>query len=204
MTLRQTTGRAAVGILLLVALTLGAAAAMTSAQDRDAPATGTADQQPIQVTPDGEASSTDAARDEADGLRVGTYNPQMAFTRYHGMEAYNEFLASLEEEAMQAQQSGDQQKLIELQQRVQRRQNEIVEAFEAELDEALPRVAKDAGVRLIVVDVAFKDDTIRETDLTQQIIELVNADVARDDENGGDENADTEKTEDAPSPQNQP
>ncbi|TVQ59236.1 MAG: hypothetical protein EA379_11495 [Phycisphaerales bacterium] len=111
-------------------------------------------------------------------VRVGTYTPQTAFSQYRGADAINERAERLQIEMQEAQQGGDQQRMMELQsemQQLQMAQQQIVERFFAEVERAVPEVAREAGVSVFAVEIVYTAAELGEPmDLTPQVVERIN------------------------------
>lgn len=108
-------------------------------------------------------------------IRVGTFEPQAAFERYHRAEEMSQQMQELQMQMQQAQQEGDQQRMMELQQQMQQMQNEVIEQFYEDLDRTMPQVAEDAQVQIVAVDVVYTDPSIGDArDLTSEVIAQLN------------------------------
>jgi cell fate (sporulation/competence/biofilm development) regulator YlbF (YheA/YmcA/DUF963 family) len=125
----------------------------------------------------GSATALDHHGDDTNKIRIGTFQPQTAFESYHGAAAMNERMMELQQQMQEAQQQGDQQALMDAQMRMQQLQNEVIEQFYADLEEAMPDVAKEANVKIVAVDVVYTDDSIGEAkDITEHIVKHLNND----------------------------
>jgi len=122
-----------------------------------------------------------AADDAAPSIAVGTFQPQVVFEQYYRTQELFEYVSELQAEAQAAQQAGDQQKLMELQMRFQEREQQLMEVFTAEMDVAVPEVAKAANIDLVAMEIQYAAPHLDEpTDLTEQILARINADAPKD------------------------
>lgn len=113
-------------------------------------------------------------------VRTGTYQPQAVFEQYHRTQKLMELLNELQGEAEVAQREGNQQKMMELQMRFHQGEQEVMNAFMADLDLALPKLASEANVDLIALEIVYSADHVGEpTDLTRQLIQKINADAPK-------------------------
>ncbi len=107
-------------------------------------------------------------------MTIGTYEPQQVFDNYHRTVEFFEYLEQIQAEAMEAQQTGDQDRLMELEMQFQQRQQELMERFEAAVERTMPTVASDQNVQLIALEIVYSSDEIDEKDLTTEILEKLN------------------------------
>lgn len=120
-------------------------------------------------------SQAAATQDDHDTMRLGTYEPQRAFQQYHGMQDFNQQMQRLQQQAQEAQQQGDQQRMMQIQQEMQQLQNQVVEQFHSDVENVIPKVAENAGVQLVAIDIVYAADDLGEPhDLTDQLIQQVN------------------------------
>lgn len=110
-------------------------------------------------------------------LQVGVYNPQQVFEQYPGRQQMMENLASLQQEAEQAIQQENHQKLAELQAQAEQQQRRTVEQFQQDVQEVLPQVAQATGVQLVAMEIIYAAPDVEQQNLTQAIIEQFQADA---------------------------
>ncbi|TVQ53663.1 MAG: hypothetical protein EA377_07575 [Phycisphaerales bacterium] len=125
----------------------------------------------------GIAAGLTLAPDHHDGeskMTIGTYEPQQVFDNYHRTVEFFEYLEQIQAEAMEAQQAGDQDRLMELEMQFQQRQQELMERFEAAVERTMPSVASDQNVKLIALEIVYSADDIDEKDLTTEILDKLN------------------------------
>jgi hypothetical protein len=119
----------------------------------------------------------DADKDAKTGaeLRFGTYEPQVAFQSYYKFPEFNNRLQELQGQLQSAYEAGDQQRAFMLQQQVQAVQHEAVTAFIEDVDRAMPKIAAEADVQLIVLEVVYVAEGIGQPkNLTQAVIAELN------------------------------
>lgn len=109
-------------------------------------------------------------------LAIGTYEPQQVFDNYHRTVDFFEYLEEIQAEAMQAQQAGDQDRLMELEAQFQQRQQDLMEHFEAAVERTMPAIAESEEVKLIALEVVYASDEIEQRDLTTEILTKLNED----------------------------
>jgi len=106
-----------------------------------------------------------------DKLQVGVYNPQQVFEQYPGRQQMMESLAALQQEAEEAIQQENHQKLAELQAQAEQQQRQTVEQFQQDIERILPEVAQATGVQLVAMEIIYAADDVEEQNLTTAIIE---------------------------------
>jgi len=120
-------------------------------------------------------SQAAATLDEHDEVRIGTYEPQLAFQQYHGMREFNQRNEELQREAQEAQQEGDQQRLMQIQQELQQLQGQVIEQFYNDVEQVIPKVAENAGVKIVAIEIAYADEKFGDPkDITEKLIRKVN------------------------------
>jgi hypothetical protein len=123
------------------------------------------------------AQQQDAQRDRPETLitvRVGTYEPHRAFDRYRGAADFIAFVQQLQMQAHAAQEAGDIERLMELQQELQQKQMQVIGRFEADVEKVIPAIARKAEVNLVVVEVVYSEPNIEPVDLTDEVVRRVN------------------------------
>ncbi len=115
---------------------------------------------------------TSAERDSKtkEAFKVGTYNPQAAFEQHPLQEKLMEQYTSLEVAIQKAQQDGDQQKAMQLQQQFEQQRTQIIEQFQQDVEKALPEVAEAADVKVIALEIAYTADDVKTQDVTAHIV----------------------------------
>lgn len=104
-------------------------------------------------------------------VRVGTYEPQQVFQSSPYAMQLQERVGALQREAQQAQEEGDHQRAMQIQGRMQQVQNEVVQEFLADVEQALPKLAGEAGVQIVALQVVWTDREIGEPrDLSHDLI----------------------------------
>lgn len=119
-------------------------------------------------------------RDEAEApgaeaeLRVGTYDPQSVLEQHPAHEELWQTAQSTQSEMQKAQQEENYEKVQQLQQEYQQKRNQILDDFEADIDEALPEVAEDTGVQVVALEVVYTGDEVQTQDITPDLVEELN------------------------------
>jgi TolA-binding protein len=118
-----------------------------------------------------------AAENDAE-LRVGTLEPGMAFQHWAGRDEAIAQMQQIQTQAQAAQQAGDEMQVMQLQNQMQQKQQELLTNFERDLREVLPEVAREAGVKVIAVNIAYTADDVETQDLTAEVVEALGGDAA--------------------------
>jgi hypothetical protein len=114
-------------------------------------------------------------------LQIATYEPQLAFQQYHGMQEFNLQMQRVQQQMQEAQQQGDQQRLVQLQQEMQELQNQVVEQFYNEVQEVIPQIVEDTGVKVVAIEIVYASDEFAEPkDITDRLIRKVNEEAGAD------------------------
>ncbi len=146
----------AITVMLAVPMIARAQISIGEQQQRPVPA----DQQRQTVPPQPKAD-----------IQIGTYDPQIAFEQH---PARKELLASLESvqaDMQSAQQEGSQQKVQQLQQQFERKRSQLIAKFQRDVTRALPDAARDAGVDVVALEVAYMSHNIETKDITNELIQ---------------------------------
>ncbi|MBD3297828.1 MAG: hypothetical protein GF341_04165 [candidate division Zixibacteria bacterium] len=101
---------------------------------------------------------------------VGTFDAQQVFQAHPGQQELMEAMQSAQMQLQQAQQTGDQMKMQQIQQEFQNTRNRVTSDFESKLTEIMPAVAKANGVKIAAAEVAYLGDEVGTTDLTADVI----------------------------------
>lgn len=110
------------------------------------------------------------AEEEAGAMIVGTFEPGTVAQQTGLQEKMREQMAGLQQRMQAAQQEGDQAAMQKIQGEAQQIQKTAVESFQSSIDEALPTVAKAAGVQIIAVEVSYMAPGVESKDLTNAVI----------------------------------
>jgi len=105
---------------------------------------------------------------------VATFDPQAVFLQSQRSTRLNEKMTEFQTRMSQAQQQGDQQGMMQVQMEAEQFRTSEIEAFLAEIDDALPGVAREAGIKIVAVEYAWVDDTLGQpADLTEALSEKI-------------------------------
>ncbi len=108
-------------------------------------------------------------------MQVGVYDQQALFQEYPGSQELMQFYQGIQDQMQQAQQDGDQQKLRELQQVTEEKRQEVIQNFEKAVDNALPTVADEAGIKVVALQVVYTADDVKTTNLTRPLAAAIGA-----------------------------
>jgi hypothetical protein len=104
-------------------------------------------------------------------FKVGTYDPQTAFSKHPAQKTLMDSYTSIQASIQKAQQEGDQQKVMQLEQQFEQQRNQIIEQFQQDVEKALPDAADKAGVKVIALEIAYTADDVAPEDVTSDIVE---------------------------------
>ena len=112
---------------------------------------------------------------QAEGLSVGTYQPQQAFREYHRTQSFQREVQQLQQQAQ-----NDPQKAIQMQQQLQQKQQQLVQQFQSDVEAAVPEVAKEEDVQLVAAQIVYTSPDLQSNvkDLTPAITEKINEGAA--------------------------
>jgi Skp family chaperone for outer membrane proteins len=125
----------------------------------------------------------DDAAHANDTIKIASFDPQLVFQQYHGLNELVALSQRLEAEAQQAQIDGNQQRLMELNNEMQQGQMRIVNQFQEDIDRIVPEIAKAHHIDLVALEVVYASDKFSEAqDITTQVIEALNAEAPATDD----------------------
>ena len=107
-------------------------------------------------------------------MKVGIYDQQALFEQYPGSQELMQFYQRVQQQMQEAVQNGDQQRIQQLQQSAEQKQKEVVDAFHEAVEEALPKVANEANVKVVALQVVYTADSVQETNLTRPLAAALN------------------------------
>lgn len=115
--------------------------------------------------------------------RIGTYDPEMVFQQYHGLQELIALSQRLEGEAQQAQMEGNQQRLQELQMEMQEGQMRIINQFHQDVQRVMPELADRHELDIVAVEVIYASNEYGDPeDISQQLAERLAEDAPETDE----------------------
>lgn len=118
-------------------------------------------------------SAQDRMMSKGDAPRLGTIDINAVFESYPGRAEFDKQMQQIQQDFMAAQQSGDQQAMMQLQQKAQQMQETLQTDFQSDMEAAAPSVAKSNNVKILVSDVIYQADAVKEVDLTQTLVEAM-------------------------------
>jgi Skp family chaperone for outer membrane proteins len=115
-----------------------------------------------------------ACQAETAEIRIGQLDMERVYNSYPGIQTFQAEMQNLQTEFQQAQEAGDQNKLMELQQQFQTKQDEFHAEFKSDLNEATAAVGEREDVHLIVAEVIYHADNAEVVDVSEAMIEEIN------------------------------
>lgn len=115
------------------------------------------------------AQPTAHGQNAAAALKVGTFDQQAVFQNFPASQELMTLYQDVQQQMDEARRAGDQQKIMQLQQAMETKRQEVVGDFQTAVDDALPAVADNAGVQVIALQVVYTSDDVEQTDLTQNL-----------------------------------
>lgn len=115
-----------------------------------------------------------AGQAESAEIRIGQLDIERIYNSYPGMQTFQAEIQGLQQDFQEAQEAGDQNKLMELQQEFQTKQDEFHAEFESDLSEATAAVGESENVHLIAAEVIYHADTAEVVDVSDAMIEEMN------------------------------
>lgn len=111
--------------------------------------------------------------DSNDTTPVGTYSVQEAFAAHPASKKLDQALAEAQTGMEKAQQEGNQQQMQQIQQKYEQTRSQAVETFREDVAEALPEVAREAGVKVVALDIVYTAEGVRTKNLTPLLTEAL-------------------------------
>ncbi len=105
---------------------------------------------------------------------VGQIDIQRVYNEYHGMMEFEADMHEIQREFQEAQEAGDQARLMELQQEFQARQEEFHREFEASLIEATEKITEETNLEIVVAEVIYHKPGAEIVDVSEELIEAMN------------------------------
>jgi hypothetical protein len=120
-------------------------------------------------------------------IRIGTYDSRYVALAFYNMKQINDFMVNLNEELNKARESGDKNKIMELEAKGPAFQNLMhqqvfgnlsIPNVMATIKDQLPAIAQKAGVTMIVSkwEIQYSESGVEQVDLTMQILDLFHID----------------------------
>lgn len=110
-------------------------------------------------------------------LEVGTYNANAAFDKHPARQEVLKAFQTAQAQIQQAQEQGDQEQLQAVQQQYEKQREQIIEAFQQDVNKALPAAAQAAGVKVVALQVVYTDDDVAVRDVTPQLVNALSAET---------------------------
>jgi hypothetical protein len=109
----------------------------------------------------------------AQEIVVGTYDPQAVAEQAGVPQRIEAAMQPFQQRLVAAQQEGDQQAMQQIQVEAQQVQQTMAAEFFAEVGDAMPPVARRAGVDVIAAEVAYAAPGVTTKDLTTEVVRAV-------------------------------
>ncbi|MGM0489462.1 MAG: hypothetical protein ACQESR_22215 [Planctomycetota bacterium] len=121
-----------------------------------------------------EPSEAGSDKPEAEpAVEIGTYKPEQVFQSHPAQEELSRASETARTQLQQAQEADDQETMERIQQEYQETQNEIVETFRKDVDEALPQAAEAAGVPVVATEIVYTAEDVGTKDITPDLINVI-------------------------------
>ncbi|MFW6164409.1 MAG: hypothetical protein ACODAJ_16690 [Planctomycetota bacterium] len=124
------------------------------------------------VSAQAQAPRRDAPGQRKAALQVGTYDPQAVFMKHPAQEQLAKAGQAARTQMQKAQQEGDQEKVEQVQRQYAETRTRFIDKFEDDVADALPDVARAAGVKVIAVQVAYTAEDVRTKDITPHLVKV--------------------------------
>jgi len=115
-------------------------------------------------------------------VKIGTYDPEVVFQAHPAEKEMREVLRTAQAQIQQAQQEEDQQKMQQIEQQYQQARQKAIQHFQEDVSEALPEVAKAAGVKVVAMQVVYKADDVQTVDITPHLVKTFEKDDGEESE----------------------
>jgi Skp family chaperone for outer membrane proteins len=129
------------------------------------------------------ASENAAAKDK---IRVGVFEPNQVFRKYKGRPQMMSQMRRLQQQARQAQQSGNRRAAQRARGQMQQQRRRAMSQYRQYLQKAAKRVAEDQNLTVVTRKVNYASGRIDQRDVTTQLTKALN-DIAPDPENNADQ-----------------
>jgi Skp family chaperone for outer membrane proteins len=107
-------------------------------------------------------------------LVVGTYDAQRVFEQHPAQDKLVELSTSLQAKMQQAQESGDDMQVNQIQEEYSQQRDQIIEDFYSNVEKTIPVAAKKAGIKVVAMEIVYTADDVRTEDITSDVIETIN------------------------------
>ncbi len=109
-------------------------------------------------------------------LNIGTYNTDEVYKEHPAQKQLEDTLQSARKQMQRAQEENDQQKMQQIQQEYQNAYQQAVKQVQQDISRVMPEAAKDAGVKVVAMTIVYKDDNVKTTDITPQLVKAIKED----------------------------
>lgn len=135
-------------------------------------------QEPGQDVPARQPKRSEAA------LKIGTYDPETAFQSHPAQKKLMGARKTALEQMQQAKQQKNAEKVRQVQQQYEQARDQAVQQFDRDVTQALPKVARDAGIKVVAREVVYKADNVKTVDITPHLSRVFTQKINRPDTDG--------------------
>ncbi len=112
-----------------------------------------------------------AAAQSTQTVTIGQADMEKVFGQYRPVQDFQAEIEKVQEDFQKAQEEGNQQKLMEIQQDFQIKQNMLMQTFQEDLRKASAAVSGKMNLHVIAVEILYHSDEAEVTDITDELIE---------------------------------
>ncbi len=112
-----------------------------------------------------------AAAQSAQAVIIGQADMERVFGQYRPVQDFQAEIEKVQEDFQKAQEEGNQQKLMEIQQDFQIKQNMLMQTFQKDLRKASAAVSGKMNLHVIAVEILYHSDAAEVADVTDELIE---------------------------------
>lgn len=176
------------GRVFITVVVLGLVVAFASVSLSQGLAAGTAEGQTAvaqdagKSEPDAEPASLEPVGEDEVG--VGVFSPEVIWQGWQGRSSAESEHAAIQMEMQQAQQSGDQEVMMQAAMRMEQAQQNLMRGFLSAIEDAAPAVAREAGLDVVTGEIFYGGGKVAERDISQQLLARMNEAVEDDGDSG--------------------
>ncbi len=112
-----------------------------------------------------------AAAQSARTVTIGQADMEEVFGQYRPVQDFQAEIEKVQEDFRKAQEEGNQQRLMEIQQDFQIKQNMLMQTFQEDLRKASAAVSGKMNLHVIAVEILYHSDAAEVADVTDELIE---------------------------------
>ncbi len=107
-------------------------------------------------------------------VTIGTADMERVFSEYQGTKDFEAEMEKIQQDFQTAQQEGNQQRLMEIQQEFQIKQGQLIQNFHEAIEKASAPVSEKTGVQIIVAEVLYRTEAASVIDVSEELIAEMN------------------------------